>query len=306
MTIKLMLPIDLQETNERRYVRKHIDAYLLELIQKEHSDKVAQGVYLLGEWLSQDYYLSKNIRLEYVKEMDLRALVEGLLSQLISLQVAETFVSVTAQLAHFIGFDDKEDSIRTVAEIVAVLCNTDVYDIYKDSPESSLMVVSNVKLPVQLANTISRSKYPIPMVCEPRTITSNFESPYLTFNECQILGKGNAHNEDICLDVINTQNKVALKLDLTFLCTVEEEPNHALDSVDKYRDWMNFKRESYETYELLARQGNHFYLTNRVDKRGRLYSQGYHVNVQGAPFKKAMIELVHEEVVEGVPYEYRL
>jgi DNA-directed RNA polymerase len=46
-----------------------------------------------------------------------------------------------------------------------------------------------------------------------------------------------------------------------------------------------------------------FHLTHKVDKRGRIYSQGYHVNTQGAAFKKAMIELAKEELIEGVPHE---
>ena len=52
---------------------------------------------------------------------------------------------------------------------------------------------------------------------------------------------------------------------------------------------------------LLAKQGNQFYLTHKVDKRLRLYAQGYHVTTQGSPFKKASIELHKEEIVNGAP-----
>jgi len=51
----------------------------------------------------------------------------------------------------------------------------------------------------------------------------------------------------------------------------------------------------------MVSQGNEFYLTNKVDKRGRIYSQGYHINTQGTSFKKAMIDLAHEELVTGMP-----
>jgi DNA-directed RNA polymerase len=47
--------------------------------------------------------------------------------------------------------------------------------------------------------------------------------------------------------------------------------------------------------------GNHFYLTHKVDKRGRIYACGYHINTQGTAFKKAQLELVNEEIVTGVP-----
>ena len=51
---------------------------------------------------------------------------------------------------------------------------------------------------------------------------------------------------------------------------------------------------------LMLNQGNRFYETHKVDKRGRLYSIGYHLNTQGSAFQKAMIELADEEIVEGV------
>jgi hypothetical protein len=168
-----------------------------------------------------------------------------------------------------------------------------------------MMVQSKIPLPKELVDAAVRSKYVLPMVVEPEGITSNFESPYLTFNECQILGKGNSHAGDICLDVINTQNKVPLKLDLDFLSQVEEEPTFELDSTEKFQLWSQFKQESYESYYLLAKQGNKFWLTNKVDKRGRLYAQGYHITSQGSSFKKSSIELWEEEQVTGVPEKYR-
>ena len=47
--------------------------------------------------------------------------------------------------------------------------------------------------------------------------------------------------------------------------------------------------------------GNKFYLNHKVDKRGRIYCSGYHITTQGTAFKKASIELAHEEIVTGTP-----
>jgi hypothetical protein len=304
----LMLPTDMQETNERLYVKKHIDGYI-ETAILENPDmvaKITEGAIALGIWLGGDYYASKNKRLAQINGLDLEDIVLRIFTQIAYCQVPETFVSVTSQLAGFLGFDDKQDSITTVAEMVAVLCRTDAFDIIKESPQATMMVQSRIPLPKAIVDAAVRSKYVLPMVCEPEDITSNFESPYLTFNECQILGKGNNHAGDICLDVINTQNKVPLKLDLDFLSQVEEEPTFELDSLDKFQLWSQFKQESYESYYLLAKQGNKFWLTNKVDKRGRLYAQGYHITSQGSSFKKAMLELYEEELVEGVPDAYSL
>ena len=92
-------------------------------------------------------------------------------------------------------------------------------------------------------------------------------------------------------------NKVALSLDTEFLSTVEEEPTFELDTQDKIDMWKTFKAQSYEFYKLMVRCGNEFYLTHKVDKRGRIYSSGYHITTQGTAFKKASIELSKKELV---------
>lgn len=298
-----MTPRDLQETNERRFAKKHINGYIEQAIA-ENPDTMAKldhGVTLLSDWLDQDYYESKNQRLAQVKLLDLPRLVMDIFIGVAYCQKPTLFVSITSQLAARLGFDDKKASITTVAEITAVLSSTDAFDITKDSPEASVMLQSCIPLPTSLLDAIDRSQYLPPMVCKPEPVTSNYESPYLTFNDCLILGKGNAHAQDICLDVINTQNSIELQLDTDFLSTVEEEPTFEIDSLEKHDNWMNFKRQSYAVYHLLAKQGNRFYLAHKVDKRGRLYCQGYHVTAQGSAFKKAILELANEEIVEGVP-----
>ena len=96
-------------------------------------------------------------------------------------------------------------------------------------------------------------------------------------------------------------NKVALRLDTDFLSTVEEEPTFDLDTQDKEEGWAHFKKQSTYFYHMMATQGNRFYLTHKVDKRGRIYSHGYHINTQGSAFKKAMLELADAELIQGVP-----
>jgi DNA-directed RNA polymerase len=96
-------------------------------------------------------------------------------------------------------------------------------------------------------------------------------------------------------------NKVAMSLDLEFLCKVEEDPTFIIDTAEKQEQWKKFKRQSYSFYDLMAGQGNTFYLTHKVDKRGRIYAQGYHITTQGSAFKKAMLELSTQEYVTGVP-----
>ena len=299
-----MKDIVLQEMNEEHYNRKHIDAKIRKALQEcpEMRLKLDVGIDLVNVWIATGAkYASKQARIEQVKALDIPTLVMEMFVGVAYSMQPELFTSVTAQMAARLNFSDRTEAITTVAELLAVLCQTDAFDITKEHKMASLMLVSRIKLPENLVRFIENSQCLPPMVCEPLELTHNHSSGYLTHNDSLILGSGNHHDGDICLDVLNTINKVAFKLDLEFLSKVEEEPTFDLNTQDKLDMWMKFKRQSYQFYSLMAQQGNHFYFCNKVDKRGRIYAQGYHLNPQGAAFKKAMLELAHEEVVTGVP-----
>jgi hypothetical protein len=293
-----------QEFNEKRYNRKHIDGKIKESIlnNPEMVKKILDGISLIQAYMASTYYESKNKRIAQLKGIDLEQLVLDIFVGVAYCQIEELFTSVTAQLAGRLGFSDRTEAITTVAEIVAVLCNTDAFDINKANKMASLMIQSKIPLEDNLVDWIVHSQYLPPMVCEPLELRNNFSSGYLTHNDSLLLGGPiNHHDGDICLDVLNTINKVALTMDLEFLSTYEEMPTFDLDTPDKINQWKNFKKQSYRFYDLIQNQGNHFYLTHKVDKRGRVYAQGYHISTQGTAFKKAMIELAEPEYIEGVP-----
>lgn len=299
-TIKQVI---LQEENEKRYNRKHIDGYIREAIadSKDMQAKILQGVALLIGFINAKYYASKMLRLNPLKDMDLTELITDIFVGIAYYQREELFTSVSASMASRLKFSDKPEAIKTMAEILAVLCGTDAFDINKANKMASLVLVSRIPLSDQLIQFINDSAYLPPMVCEPLELVNNYSSGYLSHKDSLILGNGNHHDGDICIDVLNTINKVALKLDTQFLSKVEEEPTFELDTPEKILQWGNFKRQSYSFYKLMVDQGNEFYLTNRVDKRGRIYCSGYHISTQSTAFKKASIELSKEELIEGMP-----
>lgn len=301
--METMQDIVTQEMNEERYNRKHIDAKIRESIRSNPAmlEKLKLGEKLVKEYLEGQYYESKMRRLAQLRNIDIPALVGDMFVGVAYYQRPELFTSVSSQMAARLKFSDKVDAIASTAELLAVLCDTDVFDIEKESKMASLMVVSRIPLEERLVEFIENSQYLPPMVCEPLPLTHNFSSGYLTHNDSLILGSGNHHDGDICLDVLNTMNRVALKLDTDFLSTVEEMPTFEMDTQEKADNWINFKKQSYHFYSLMANQGNRFYLNHKVDKRGRIYAHGYHISTQGSAFKKAMLEFTDEELVEGVP-----
>lgn len=302
--METMRNIILQEMNEERFNRKHIDVKIRTAIEgnPEMVAKIEHGSALVQEYLATTYsYASKNRRIAQLANMDVSAMVMDIFVGIAYSQRPELFTSVSAQMAARLKFSDRTDAITTVAELMAVLCLTDAFDILKPNKQASLMVVSRIPLSDNLKSFIENSQYLPPMVCEPLELTHNYSSGYLTHNDSLILGSGNHHDGDICLDTLNLMNKVALKLDTQFLCKAEEDPTFDLDTQDKEDAWRRFKTQSYMFYSLMEQQDNRFYFTHKVDKRGRAYSQGYHLNPQGSSFKKAMLELADEELIEGVP-----
>lgn len=302
--METMQDIVSQEWNEQLYAKKHIDSNIRKYITTDSKCMafINSGVRQVQTLIAGDYYTSKNVRLAQLKDMDLEKIVIDTYVTIAQCQTHTLFSTVTAMIAFRLNFSDHSDSIKTIAEIVAVLCNTDAFDIEKTDKYASLTIISRLPLTTEILLSIERSKYLPPMVCKPLTITSNYTSGHLTYNDSVILGSGNHHDDSICLDVINIINSVAMTINTNFVSTVEEQPSKQLINPDQVDQWNNFKKDSYSMYIKMIEQGNNFFFTHKVDKRGRLYAQGYHISTQGAPFKKAMLELANKEIVQGEIY----
>lgn len=310
-----MLPYDIQQTNERRFAKKHLYKYLDKVMSEDPNNAmfVSTGLKTVNAWLdawfapytnqcsTESYYISKTTRLKELTHLDLEKIVRDMLGCIALTTEPTLLVNIAGQCAARLGWSDRREALLTVSELLAVLRVTGAFTIFRDEDTQRMKIENMMKLPQELINAIDRSKFLPPMVSCPEEVTTNYENGHITFNDSLILGKGNAHNMDICLDTINTQNQIPLKLALDFLCKEEEQPNPGsdMDSADKIRDWHSFKVQSYQMYSLMEKQGNEFYLTHKVDCRGRIYAQGYWINTMGSAFKKASIEFVNEELIEG-------
>ena len=154
------------------------------------------------------------------------------------------------------------------------------------------------------------------MLVKPMTLKNNRSSGYLTVKGDSLIlgGSYNHHNNPIAIDVLNIMNRYRLSLNEWVLNNIVEEPTSDLDEVSnahelteieiikqrdqQHRNWQKHVEQSKYFYELVLTYGNKMYLTNKFDKRGRIYTQGYHISNQGTSYKKSICELYDKEVVE--------
>jgi hypothetical protein len=193
------------------------------------------------------------------------------------------------------------DSQRTVDEIKKAL---EAGLLVWNSTTSQFIVQFNISEEIQAE--IDRYQYPLPMVIPPRPVMDNRDTGYITTRGSIILRK-NHHDDDVCLDHINRMNRIRFSIDHETANMIRNRWRN-LDRPKAGESDQEFQKrvKAFEKYDHTSRQvmdkllqeGNLFYLTHKYDKRGRIYCQGYHVNYQGAPWNKAVIELADKELVE--------
>jgi hypothetical protein len=153
---------------------------------------------------------------------------------------------------------------------------------------------------------LDRFQYPLPMVVPPRVVKDNLDTGYFTHRGSIILRK-NHHDDDVCLDHINRVNRIRFAIDHDTANMIAnswrnlDRPKQGetrMEFEKRKKAFEKYDRTAKEVIDLLLAHGNEFYLTHRYDKRGRIYCQGYHVNYQGAPWNKAVIELADRELVD--------
>lgn len=289
-----------QKYVEMTHSKKHINKKILIDLKadKDFLDCIDTCIELVEEWLKGTYYQSKQDRLAELAKRDIRKVVEQIMVVVVQVDRPTLFTAVVGEITGALKMSNKIDGTKTAAELLAVMCESNVYDIWKDDKYESMQMISNYELENHTKQFIERTKYLPPMVVEPLEVSKNFDLNYLTQASSMILGKGNHHDGDICLDSLNKFNQVPLSLNKRLLVQLSETPKKDFEDVDQERQWNTFVKDSYAVYRDLIQLGNKCWLTHKVDKRGRTYAQGYHVSTQGNQFRKAIVEFADKEVIK--------
>jgi DNA-directed RNA polymerase len=147
-------------------------------------------------------------------------------------------------------------------------------------------------LPEHVQEEIDITQYLPPMLCRPRGWKNVSDGGYLTIKDNVLLNS--YHSLPLNLRAINRLQQVKLTLNQHIL-DQEETISAELSTVEQIEQFEEFKRQSNILYEIY--QGKPFYFVWKYDKRGRMYSQGYHINLQGSEYKRASVDLYDKEVV---------
>lgn len=300
MKIKLLQYL-LEEKYNRKTIRNKVMNDLSTSVLDKQFEKACD---LVKQYKSGSYYSSKNQRiLELVDMTSTEIVLEVLIATAIS-DEPQPIQSVASRLANHLPYESTFDGVKTASELLAVICETNMFDIIaaRNSYTGSLMVSSNLRLEEETLKMIESTKYLPPMVCKPNTLRKakkdkpNMDTSHISFTDSLLLGKEHYHEHPLALDAINIANHVKLSLDEDILM-FEETSNKELDTPEKVAQFTQLINTSNDVYNEVLAAGNEFYLTWKYDFRGRMYSQGYHVNMQSTGYKKALISLTKKEVI---------
>lgn len=277
-----------QSTFEHTLHPYHISKDIQEYLLDKYTDEIDSLTTSLREYISQSYWDSKNERLQAI-DKDLTKVILNILTQ--TVLIASDYVPLLT-IASSVSFGlGRYHDIQTCADVLWLINQTDL--ILIDIVDDTRYIQSNMELPDELVNRLNIMCVLPPMLVKPRTLRHNKSCGYLTINkDSLILGdKENYHDECISLDVLNTLNSQALCLDLDICYKYEKEITG-----DEFTH--NKAEEQFEYFRDVI-QDKTIFFTHKVDKRGRIYSQGYQFNCQGSSFEKACLQLKVKEFVEG-------
>lgn len=282
---------DKQKQIEERF-RDNAYKYFKQYIEEDFFQSILNKTMpYIDEYLSGKYYKGKQIRINQIKETVNKEFMSKLFIKSWTVYSGMPLVSFAASAANMLPMLNKIDAIKTLAEIISVASDGDMFKLSRNQ-EGQIIIGSVVTLEQEDLDVINNYMYLPPMICKPKKVRSNTDSAYLTFNDSLILGnKLKHHDGELCLSIINQQNSIGLKLDWEYLNLVKETKN------EKVEDdiWESYLAQKEFTLNLIGKQS--FYITNKLDNRGRLYAQGYHINSQGNGYHKAMINFAQEELL---------
>lgn len=291
---------------------QHVEEAIKEEIELDLSHQLRHTVELYTQWLETVKWKSHEYRKDQIRYHDKYQIVLKILTK-ITLHCREGLPLVSvASMINLTEELESLDSIQLSADLIAALQYIGLYEVTKHL--SGTYVVQSLIEPSE--DTLRRIKlgcYIPPLIEKPKRLESNDDSGLHTINKDSLIlkGKHNYHSGNISIDVLNILNSNEYELD-TYITNMEkpwsqeeltpqeiaeldfedqDAYHNAVITREKYLDQFNYLKELLTDRTI--------YFTHKVDKRGRIYTQGYHFNLQGSSYEKASINLKNKQLITG-------
>lgn len=251
-------------------LKLEIEVHYEPLLAKIHS-RVSQWLsdYKSGLWGKT--YESKDLRLAKV-EANLEDIPLWVLVSVAS-NTSETLQTCSARLGSFLE-DETLLAIKTGAEILSI-CDGLGFSIERPvyGQGNTFMVHCHLGRLSEVLALQALEFYPMPERVIPDCPKSNAQV---------LLGhRENRHENTLNMSVLSILGSVGYRL-TPIAAMTEDKPEGVRDT-----DWQNYLDQCEIVKSELANKP--FYFRWAYDKRGRVYSRGYHINIQSSEFHKACL-----------------
>jgi hypothetical protein len=251
---------------------------------------------VIDEWLMGEYYASKNARLavlrSHIDENGLDRILTAIIASVIRTKDDQTIQQVLGYLEKYMPHDDIWDRLKTSGELLALLSGPNrFYYITRIGRADSPMVHCRFWKQIDakfgdILEWVSDTHFNPPLVEPPKKVKNTHNAGYHTVKVPVLLGKETHHNHNVDYKTLNYLNSIPWKIDGYVRTHEEVHPNKSEDPKDIAMN-ERFIKQSTRIYDALG--SDRFWLVWQYDSRGRIYSHGYHVNMQSYEYKKAML-----------------
>lgn len=290
---------------EMLFNRKQLHSIIQEELEsmEDWDEIMEQSRGLVYDYIYKTYdYQSKNTRMSYLSDLDIDDLITKIYISTTLSQETIPLITAATITSGVLKMEEKEDSILTICELLAVLRPVGMYKLHQLARGTAMQLTSCITLDNITYDEIEMFMYLPPMVEPPRKLHNNRDSAYYTLYTDSVILRHqfNHHSNDVCLDVLNKQNKNKYRIDPWFCNNFKQEfEADVLDPKDREIAVTAFDKMLNQTAMLLPDLIDRtIYITNKWDKRGRMYAQGYHITTQGSEYKKCMVDLEASCVID--------
>lgn len=204
--------------------------------------------------------------------------------------------------------DDRIDAVLTGSLLLAAFKEIGLYKAKAskdDEGMDTVIIIQTIAVSQDLRDRIRLTQYLPPMVIQPEVIKKASSALVLG-------GRENYVGQELNLKTINKLQSVAWEINLPLFKFLKDEMK-VDENNPKRKTRAELDQEKQTKKQFIARQGetnkvinylvgngNKFWFKWTYDKRGRMYSAGYHINPQGNEYRKAMLNFSYKEKLTKV------